>query len=112
MVSCLMFKSLSSFEFIFMYGVRVCSNLIDLHAAIQLSQNLSLKSLFPILYPCLLCQRLIYCRVVGLFLGCLSSCQYHTLLSEVWESYVFFPQDYFGNSGSFMVPCKILDYLF
>ena len=26
-----MFKSLSHFEFIFVYGVRVCSNLVDLH---------------------------------------------------------------------------------
>ena len=34
MVSCLVFKSLSHFEFIFVYGVRVCSNFIDLHAAV------------------------------------------------------------------------------
>ena len=33
-VSCLMFKSLSHFEFIFMYGVRECSNFIDLHVAV------------------------------------------------------------------------------
>ena len=39
MVSCLMFKSLSHFEFIFVYGMRVCSNFIDLHAAGQLSQH-------------------------------------------------------------------------
>ena len=37
MVSCLMFKSLSHFEFIFVYGVRVCSNFTDLHVAVQLS---------------------------------------------------------------------------
>ena len=30
MVSCLVFKSLSHFEFIFVYGVRMCSNFIDL----------------------------------------------------------------------------------
>ena len=29
---------LSHFEFIFVYGIRVCSNFIDLHAAVQLSQ--------------------------------------------------------------------------
>ena len=28
MVSCLIFKPLSHFEFIFVYGVRVCSNFI------------------------------------------------------------------------------------
>ena len=33
MVSCLMFQSLGDFELIFVYGVRVCSNLIDLPVA-------------------------------------------------------------------------------
>ena len=37
-VSYLMFKSLSHFEFIFVHGVRVCSNFIDLPATVQLSQ--------------------------------------------------------------------------
>ena len=36
MVSCLMFKSLS-LEFIFVYGKRVCSNVIDFHAYISIS---------------------------------------------------------------------------
>ena len=45
MVSCLIFKSLRHFEFIFVYGVRVCSNFIDLHAAVQLSQHHLLKRL-------------------------------------------------------------------
>ena len=40
MVSCLIFKSLSHFEFIFVHGMKVCSNFIDLHAAVQLSQEL------------------------------------------------------------------------
>ena len=34
MASCLMFKSLSHFEFIFGHDVRVCSNFFDLHAAV------------------------------------------------------------------------------
>ena len=50
MVSCLMFKSLSHFEFIFAYGERVCSNFIDLHVAVQLSQHHLLKRLFSPLY--------------------------------------------------------------
>ena len=37
------------------------------------------------------------------------------ILLEVWESYasclVFVPQDYFGNSGSLVVPYKFLDCL-
>ena len=45
MVSCLIFKSLSHFEFIFVYGVRVCSNFIDVHAVVQLSQHHLLKGL-------------------------------------------------------------------
>ena len=36
MVSCLMFKSFSHFEFICVHGVRVCSSFIALHAAVQL----------------------------------------------------------------------------
>ena len=39
MVSCLIFKSLSHFEFIFVHGVKVCSNFMDLYAAIQLPIN-------------------------------------------------------------------------
>ena len=37
MVSCLMFKSLSHFEFIFVCGESVCSNVIDFHAYISVS---------------------------------------------------------------------------
>ena len=48
MVSCLIFKSLSHFQFIFVYGMKVYSNFIDLHAAVQLSQHHLLKRLsFP-----------------------------------------------------------------
>ena len=123
-VSCLMSKSFSHFEFIFVHGVRVCSNFICLHAAVQLSQHHSLKRLFPILYSCLLCQRLIDYRCVGFFLGSLFCsidlytcfCTNTTLfdycsfviLSEVWEGYascfVLFPQNFSSNSGSFIVP--------
>ena len=45
MVSCLIFKSLSHLEFIFLHGVRVCSNFIDLHAAVQVSPQHLLKRL-------------------------------------------------------------------
>ena len=37
--------SLSHFEFIFLHGVRVCSNIIDFHAVIQQSQYHLLKTL-------------------------------------------------------------------
>ena len=45
MVSCLMCKSLSHFEFIFVYGMGACSNFIGLHAGVQLSQHKLLKRL-------------------------------------------------------------------
>ena len=45
MVSCLMFKSLSHFEFIFVHSMRMCSNFIDLCAAVKLSQHHFLKRL-------------------------------------------------------------------
>ena len=62
MLSCLIFKSISHFEFIFWYGMRVCPNFIDLHEAIKLSQNHLVKRLLFLL----LCQRLIVHRHVGL----------------------------------------------
>ena len=46
MVSCLMFKFLNHFEFIFVHGVRVYSSFIDLHAAIQFSQHHLVKRLY------------------------------------------------------------------
>ena len=49
MVSCLTFKSLSHFESTFLYGMRVCFNLIDLHLAVQLLHHRLLKRLaFPL----------------------------------------------------------------
>ena len=43
-------KSLSHFEFIYMYGTRACSNFIDLHVTVQLSQLHFLKTFFFSLY--------------------------------------------------------------
>ena len=49
------FRSLIHFEFIFVYGVRKCSNFILLHIAVQFSQHHLLKRLsFPhciVLFP-------------------------------------------------------------
>ena len=46
MMSGLIFKSLIHFEFIFVYGVRECSDFILLHVAVQFSQHHVLKRLF------------------------------------------------------------------
>ena len=79
-VSGLTFKSLLHFEFIFMYGVRKCSNFILLHVFVQVSQHHLLKSL--------LCQREgVHCHM-GFYSGIsilfhlsifLFLCQYHGL---------------------------------
>ena len=51
MVSSGTFMSLIHYEFIFVYGVRKCSNFILLHVAVQFSQHHLLKRLsFPPLY--------------------------------------------------------------
>ena len=44
-VSGLTFRSLLHFDFIFVYGVRECSNFILLHVAVQFSQHHLLKRL-------------------------------------------------------------------
>ena len=44
-VSGLTFKSLIHFEFIFVCGIRKCSNFILLHVAVQFSQHHLLKRL-------------------------------------------------------------------
>ena len=71
MVSCLMFKSLIHFEFIFVHNVKMCSNFIDLYVVVQFSHCCLLKRLFLILYSCLLCQILIDLGYEGLFLSSL-----------------------------------------
>ena len=64
------FKSLIHFQFIFVYDVRKCSNLLLLHVALQFSQHHFLKT-FSLIYSCLLYCRLIDHKCVGLFLGSL-----------------------------------------
>ena len=44
-VSVLTFRCLIHFEFIFVYGVRECSNFLLLHVAVQFSQHHLLKRL-------------------------------------------------------------------
>ena len=49
-VSGLAFRSLIHCEFIFVYGIRKCSNFILLHVAVQFSQHHLLKRLSAPLY--------------------------------------------------------------
>ena len=92
-VSGLTFRSLIHFEFIFVYGVRKCSNFILVHAAIQFSQHHLLKRLsLPhyIVLPSL--SKIRYPQVHGFISGLsilfhwsifLFSCQFHTVLMTV-----------------------------
>ena len=112
--------------------MRLCSSFIDLNAAVQFSQHHLLKRLsspfhvltpfvedqftilvwvyFWVLYFVSLICRTVFVPVPHCFDDCGS-----VILSEVWESYAsclaLVLQDRFGNSGSFMVPYKFLDYL-
>ena len=70
MVSCLLFRSLSHSEFIFVYVVRVCSNFTDLHVAVQLFQhNLLKKVSFFHCKSCLLYQKLTDFSVITIEIG-------------------------------------------
>ena len=93
MVSGLTFRSLIQFEFIFVYGVKKCSNFILLHVAVQFSQHHLLKRLsLPhcIFLPPL--SKIRYPEVHGFISGLsilfhwsifLFLCQYHTVLMTV-----------------------------
>ena len=123
MISCLMFKSLSHFEFIFIHGESVYSDFIDL----QLFQHHLLKrpsfSHCIFLPPLLKINWLWVCEFIsGLFMSifvlmlhCFDQCSF-VVLSEVWAGDAFclvlFLQDYFGNYRPFMIPYYSQDYLF
>ena len=92
-VSDLTFRSLNHFEFIFVYGVRKCSNFSHLHVAVQFSQHHLLKRLS--LPHCIFLSplsKIRYPYVCGFISGLsilfhwsifLFLCQYHTVLMTV-----------------------------
>ena len=67
MVSCLMFKSLSHFKFIFVHDVRACPNFIDFTCSFPtFPAPLAKKTVFfPVLYSCLLCWKLYICMFIS-----------------------------------------------
>ena len=95
-VSGLTFRSSIHFEFIFVYGVRKCSNFILLHVAVQFSQHHLLKRLsFPhcIFLPPL--SKISYPQVHGFISGL-------CLVPLVYIS-VFVPVPYCLDDCSFVV---------
>ena len=111
-VSSLTFTYFIHFEFIFVYGVRECSNFILLHVALQFSQDHLLKILsFSIVQSRLLCHRLIDHKFMGLPLGflpcsihlCLFLYQYHTVLITIALQYSL-------KSGS-LIPAALFFFL-
>ena len=123
------FRSLIHFEFIFVYGVRKCSNFILSHVAVQFSQHHLLKRIsLPdcIFLPPLSKTR--YPQVHGFISGLsiffhlsifLFLCQCHIVLMTVALQYslksgklippapFFFSQDCFGYLGPFVFPYKL-----
>ena len=85
-VSSLMFKSLIYFEFIFVYGVRECSNIILLHVAVQFSQHRLLKR--RSLLCCMFLSPLSYIRC---FFGCISGIYIFTQNLSMSLILPFFP---------------------
>ena len=96
-ISGLTFRSLIYFEFIFVYGVRKCSNFILLHVVVQFSQHHLLKRLsliHCIFLPPL--SKIRYPQVCGFISGLsilfhwsifMFLCQYHTILMTVALQY-------------------------
>ena len=84
---------LAIFEFIFVYGERVCFNFIDFHVAIQISQYLLLKRLS--FFHCILlsplskinwpevCEFIYGLSILFHWAICPFQCQYHAVLVNV-----------------------------
>ena len=93
----LTFRCLIHFEFIFVYGVRKCSNFILLYVAVQFSQQHLLKRLsLPYFIFLPLLSKMRYSQVHGFTSGLsvlfhwsifLFLCQYHTVLITVALQY-------------------------
>ena len=130
-VSGLTFRSLIHFEFIFVYGVRECSNFILFHVAVQFSQHHLLKRLSFLhcisLPPSFVIDQLtigvwvyllffylvplIYISVFVTVPYCLDDCSF-VVQSEVRESdsssSVFFPSRLLQLFGVFCVSIQVL----
>ena len=133
MLLSLTFNSLIYFELILVYGVRRWSSFIFLHIAVQFSQRHLLNRLFlphcMFLPPLLSVNQLQRCGFMsGLSIMyywsiCLL-CQYHAVLIAMdlqyslisgtvhTSNFVILSQDCCGESGTFVVPYKFLDYVF
>ena len=91
-VSGLTFRSLIHFEFIFVYGVRECSNFILLHVAVQFSRHHLLKRLsflHCIFLPPF--SKIRWPYVCGLSLGFLSCSKIYYFLFSFVSPYFLFP---------------------
>ena len=125
MVSSLVFRSLNDFEYFCMWCEGMlsfhwftCSCLVFPHTTYWWACHVS------IVYSCLFCHRLIDHKFLSLLLAslfcsidlCLSLCQHHDLWgycsfvvhsesgTMIPQALLFFPQDWFGNLGSCVVP--------
>ena len=127
-VSGLTFRSLIYLEFIFVYGVRKCSNLVLSHVAIQFSQHFIEETVFAPLYTLASFVKnkvpigawvyfwafylvpLVYISVFVPVPYCLDDRSF-VVESEVRKvdssSSILLSQDCFGNLGSFVFPYEL-----
>ena len=108
-VSRFTFRSLIHFEFIFVYGVRECSNFILLHVAIQFSQHHLLKRL-SFLHCIIFASFFIDKVTVGVFTLCLLIGAFHTSTFKIIvDRYVFIAFLFLVSSRfcscSLFIPC-------
>ena len=83
LVSVLTFRSIIHFEFIFVYGVRKCSNFILLHVAVQFSQHHLFEE--PVLAPLYILASFVKNKVpVGAWVYFWAFCLVH------WPIFLFF----------------------
>ena len=123
----LTFRSLIHFEFVFVYGVRKCSN-FTFHVLLSSfpSTTYCRDCLFSIVYSCLFCQRLSD-RSVWIYFWAFYpvplihvpvfvpvpyvlitiALQYSQVRQRDSSSSVFLSQDHFGYSGSFVFAYKL-----
>ena len=88
--TCLIFRCLIHFEFIFVYDVRECSNFLLIPVAVEFSQHHLLKRvLCSFVQSCLLYPRLIDHRYVGFSMDFLSCSIDHSIYFCFCASTVF-----------------------
>ena len=109
-VSGLTFRSLIHFEFIFVYGVRKCSNFILLHRAVQFSQQHLIDYLCPLyIFASFDKGKVPICVWIYLWAFCLVPLVYISVLCQYHTDKTFFLFLFFFDNKS---PSRILSWIY